>query len=218
MAHALHRHQPQRRRADPTHWARRLGRPHPLERNTRQTRSWRPTRRWYELLDPTRWRDQSWRDPWLFVDPIDGDFRVLITARSRQALQTAPASSAHARSPDLVHWEVLPPLTPPGDFAPGRVPQLVRLDGSLPDPLLVSRARTTPRHGGNGSAAHGVTGTLRLFRDRRSTVPIRRATTPIAGTDGLGPLYAGKLVESGAHRAGRSWPSAAPETVTSSAS
>ena len=23
-------------------------------------------RRWYELLDRTRWRDQSWRDPWLF--------------------------------------------------------------------------------------------------------------------------------------------------------
>ena len=27
--------------------------------------------RWYELLDQTRWRDESWRDPWLFQAPED---------------------------------------------------------------------------------------------------------------------------------------------------
>ena len=37
---------------------------------------------WYEVLEQGRWRDQSWRDPWLFRRPDDERFYALITARS----------------------------------------------------------------------------------------------------------------------------------------
>jgi hypothetical protein len=45
--------------------------------------------RWYELLDLTSWRDQSWRDPWLFRGRRDGAFHALITARRRPVPLTA---------------------------------------------------------------------------------------------------------------------------------
>ena len=67
--------------------------------------------RWYELLDLTRWRDQSWRDPWLFVEPDGAGVHVLLTARSPRGPADGAGVIAHARSADFVHWEVLPPLT-----------------------------------------------------------------------------------------------------------
>src|SRR4051812_31052659 len=84
--------------------------------------------RWYQLLDPSRWRDQSWRDPWLFHGG-DGAVHALITARSPLGPTDGGGVVAHARSRDLVEWEVLPPLVPPGEFAQVEVPQLVQLDG-----------------------------------------------------------------------------------------
>jgi beta-fructofuranosidase len=81
--------------------------------------------RWYEQLDLRRWRDQSWRDPWLFVGD-DGLVHALITARSPEGPADGAGVVAHARSEDFVDWEVLPPLAGPGEFAQVEVPQLVR--------------------------------------------------------------------------------------------
>ena len=47
----------------------------------------------------------------------------------RTATPMAQVCVGHARSGDLVEWEVLPPLTEPGDFAQVEVPQLVRVHG-----------------------------------------------------------------------------------------
>jgi beta-fructofuranosidase len=84
--------------------------------------------RWYEQLDRTRWRDQSWRDPWLFAGD-DGLVHALITSRSPDGPADGAGVVAHARSANLVDWEVLPPLTAPGEFAQVEVPQLVRVGG-----------------------------------------------------------------------------------------
>jgi beta-fructofuranosidase len=149
--------------------------------------------RWYELLDRARWRDQSWRDPWLFVDPREGDFRVLITARSREGAADGAGVLAHARSSDLVHWEVFQPLTPPGEFAQVECPQLIALE----DRYLIlfsclaedhSAARKERLRGG------GAPGTY-VFSAPNLEGPYSASAAPIAHANGLGPLYAGKLIE-----------------------
>ena len=85
--------------------------------------------RWYEVMGHGRWHDQSWRDPWLFRSPDDGLFHVLVTARSPHGEPDGAGVVGHARSGDLIEWEVLPPLTEPGEFAQVEVPQLVWLQG-----------------------------------------------------------------------------------------
>ena len=57
---------------------------------------------WYEVLEQGRWRDQSWRDPWLFRHPEDGLFHALITARSPLGPPDGAGVIAHARSADLI--------------------------------------------------------------------------------------------------------------------
>lgn len=150
--------------------------------------------RWYETLDLSRWRDQSWRDPWMFRTGTDDFIHALITARSPDGPSDGAGVVAHARSLDLVSWEVLPPVTDPGDFAQVEVPQLVPVGGSYS--ILVSclaedhsRDRLA-RIGGNGQ-----TGTF-VFSSTEMLGGYRAASEPVAGTDGaLGTLYAGKIVQ-----------------------
>jgi beta-fructofuranosidase len=167
---------------DLTHWAKHPANP-VLEADGR----------WYELLARERWRDQSWRDPWLFVDPLDGRFRVLITARSREGAVDGAGVLAHARSSDLVHWEVLPPLTPPGEFAQVECPQLIPLEDRyliLFSCLAEDQSALRTQRLRNG----GVTGTY-VFSAPELGGPYSSSAKPIAHSNGLGPLYAGKLVE-----------------------
>jgi beta-fructofuranosidase len=150
--------------------------------------------RWYELLDPTRWRDQSWRDPHLFVDPIEQTLRVLVTARSREGAADGAGVLAHARSTNLVEWEVLPPLTPVGEFGQVECPQLIPLE----DRYLIlfsclCEDHSTPRRQRVGNRA--VTGTY-VFSSPELEGPYSASVAPIAGLSHFGPLYAGKLVGS----------------------
>jgi beta-fructofuranosidase len=150
--------------------------------------------RWYELLDPARWRDQSWRDPWLFRHPGDGSFHVLITARSRAGASDGAGVVAHARSLDLVDWEVLPPLTAHGEFAQVEVPQLVRLNGRY-EILVSCLAEDHSRDRITRLGTRGQTGTF-VFSSEQLLGPYSNAEGPLAPPDGpLGTLYAGKLVE-----------------------
>jgi beta-fructofuranosidase len=150
--------------------------------------------RWYELLDLSRWRDQSWRDPWLFTDPGDGTVACLITARSPDGDPDGAGVVARARSSDLVHWDVLPPVTEPGEFAQVECPQLVAVnDRHL---LLYSchaEDHSAARVGRLGD--RGPTGTY-VFSSPEKHGPYAPSDSPITAPDPtLGPLYAGKLVE-----------------------
>jgi beta-fructofuranosidase len=149
---------------------------------------------WYELLDLTRWRDQSWRDPWICRDPADGSFHALITARSPLGRADGAGVVAHARSGDLVEWEVLPPLTEHGEFAQVEVPQLVRLNGRYE--LLVScLAEDHSRQRLERIGLPGRTGTF-AFTAEDLFGPYSPPDGPLAASDGpLGTLYAGKLIE-----------------------
>ena len=79
--------------------------------------------RWYEKLDLDIWHEEAWRDPWVFR--YDGAFHALITGRANYGPADSRGVIAHARSLDLVNWEVLPPITSPGLFAQMEVPQVI---------------------------------------------------------------------------------------------
>ncbi len=150
--------------------------------------------RWYELLDLARWRDLSWRDPWVFRDPADGSFHALITARSPVGRADGAGVVAHACSSDLVDWELLPPLTAHGEFAQVEVPQLVRVNDRYE--LLVScLAEDHSRQRLERIGAPGRTGTF-AFTAEDLFGPYSPPDGPLAAPDGpLGTLYAGKLID-----------------------
>jgi len=150
--------------------------------------------RWYELLDQGRWRDQSWRDPWLFRHGDDEMFHALITARSRSGPPDGAGVLAHARSTNFTEWEVLPPLTDSGEFAQVEVPQLVQLDGRN----VILFSCLAEDHSGMRLKRLGVpgrTGTF-TFSARHFSGPYAPGDAPVTTHDGrLGTLYAGKLIE-----------------------
>jgi beta-fructofuranosidase len=150
--------------------------------------------RWYDLLDLTRWRDQSWRDPWLFVDEDDGSIHVLITARSPEGSPDGAGVIAHARSDDFVHWEVLPPLTDPGDFAQVEVPQLIRGEGRC-SVLISCLAEDHSEERRERIAATGTTGTFVFSADDFDGCYQAGAEAVRPVDEQPGQLYAAKLVE-----------------------
>ena len=121
---------------------------------------------------------------------------MLITARSRDGAADGAGVVAHARSSDLVDWDVLPPLTLPGDFAQVECPQLISLEARyliLFSCLAEDHSAARTRRLGN----HGATGTY-VFSAPTLDGPYSASETPIRTSKRrLGPLYAGKLVESG---------------------
>ncbi len=108
--------------------------------------------RWYESVDDTQWPDEAWRDPWVFRAP-DDSWHMLVTARARTGPHDDRGVIGHARSHDLVDWEVLAPLSRPGaGFGQLEVPQLAVVNGR--GVLLFSclgaqlARRSEPRDGG----------------------------------------------------------------------
>jgi len=63
--------------------------------------------RWYEELDHDVWRDQAWRDPWVFPDSGGAGFHALLTARAVSGAPDARGVIGHAWSANLVDWEVV---------------------------------------------------------------------------------------------------------------
>ncbi|WP_112237478.1 glycoside hydrolase family protein [Kribbella monticola] len=70
--------------------------------------------RWYEKYDGSAWFDEAWRDPWVFEDPGGDGWHMLITGRANHGPVDDRGVVGHARSRDLLHWEVQPPLSEPG--------------------------------------------------------------------------------------------------------
>jgi beta-fructofuranosidase len=145
--------------------------------------------RWYETLDLEAWNDEAWRDPYVFPDPGGDGWHMVITARARDGDPAGRGVIGHARSDDLLEWEVGPPLTAPCGFGQLEVPQVARVDGRhflvfscWPDRMdAARRARWT---GGGVWIAPGES---------------LLGPWDIAGAEPLGhpSLYAGRLVENG---------------------
>jgi beta-fructofuranosidase len=90
--------------------------------------------RWYETLDTRVWLNEAWRDPWVLRDPAGDGWHMLITARARHGPRMSRGVLGHARSADLLSWEVQPPLTTPAGFGQLEVPQVTMIGGR---PVLV---------------------------------------------------------------------------------
>lgn len=147
----------------------------------------------YERLDRTRWRDEAWRDPWIFRDPSGNGFHAYFTARASFGPEDGRGVVGHARSSDLLDWELLPPVTEPGDFAEMEIPQLVEIGGryylffsTLADAHSAwRRARV---------AGPAPSGTHYLAADSPFG-PFGATTEEFLVGDELGSLYGGKAIE-----------------------
>ena len=70
----------------------------------------------HEMLDLDMWHDQAWRDPWMYADTTDGHVHVFVTARANEGERYDRGVLGHARSRDLLTWEMLPSITAPPGF------------------------------------------------------------------------------------------------------
>ena len=91
--------------------------------------------RWYKTLDEDRTASETWRDPFVFRDPDGDGWHMLVTARLKGTARYDDGVLAHARSHDLVTWEVQPPVSgDPSGFGQIEVPQVRMVEGR---PVLV---------------------------------------------------------------------------------
>lgn len=146
--------------------------------------------RWYELLDLDAWFDQAWRDPWVFRDD-KGIFHAFITARTKAGPKDARGVIAHARSKDLLKWEVLPPVTEPGEFGYLEVPQVEKFSGHYYMLFSVTanifsdarKASSAPESGTHYLVAENLLGPYELTKNE------------FMQGDAHGSLYSGKFIK-----------------------
>ncbi len=101
-------------------------------------------RTWYKTLDlappgttgpDPATASETWRDPLVLPDPAGDGWHMLLTARAVGAGRNDDGVVAHARSRDLLTWEVGPPRSAPGTgFGQLEVVQSKVIDGR---PVLV---------------------------------------------------------------------------------
>lgn len=149
--------------------------------------------RWYELLDRQIWHDQAWRDPWIFKSPQDGKFHAFITARVNTGKPDERGVIGHAVSDDLLRWQVLPPVTTPGDFGHMEVPQLSHI-GDRYYLLFSTSTGATSAQRVQRTGLPRVTGTHYLVAED-PLGPFTFTSDKFLVGDPLGKFYAGKLVQ-----------------------
>jgi len=88
-----------------------------------------PDPRWYRTLDEDAAVSETWRDPFVFRDAGGDGWHMLITARANDAPRLRDGVLAHARSADMLTWELQAPLTEPAGFGQIEVPQVRCVDG-----------------------------------------------------------------------------------------
>jgi beta-fructofuranosidase len=93
-----------------------------------------PDARWYRTLARHRELSCTWRDPFVFADPDGDGWHMLITARATAVPRLQSGVLAHARSADMLSWELQPPLSRPAGFGELEVAQVRMVEGR---PLLV---------------------------------------------------------------------------------
>jgi beta-fructofuranosidase len=89
----------------------------------------------YENLSDSEWREEAFRDPWVFPNPDGPGWHMLITARMNQGPTDDRGVVGHAWSPDLIRWELRAPLSASGQgFGQLEVTQVEVVDGQ---PILL---------------------------------------------------------------------------------
>jgi beta-fructofuranosidase len=164
---------------DLMHWERDQGNPL-LEVDTR----------WYEPQSTERKEAQAWRDPYVVYSSDEEAYYMFLSARVNAGPHDGRGVIGLARSTNLLSWEVLPPVTTPGNFTEMEVPQVVPLNGRYY--LLFCTAKHAAARSASVGAG-GWWGTHYLVADRL-TGPYRPLTDVPLVADAIGTYYAGKLV------------------------
>jgi beta-fructofuranosidase len=91
----------------------------------------------YERLDQNdlegsaktlEWKEEGWRDPWVFFDERDNLWHMLVTARLKGGKSLNRGTVGHAVSSDLEMWSIKEPLAGPTGFAQLEVFQIVKVE------------------------------------------------------------------------------------------
>lgn len=146
--------------------------------------------RWYETIEQSKWHDEAWRDPWVFRH--DGMFHATITARVNNGHRLGRGVVAHARSHDLLDWEVLPPITEPDGFGQTEVSQVIRYENRWYLVFCSDTATQSTRRRTNGPGS----GTYYLSADDPLGPFALKDAKPLS-VDRPGSTYAGRLVDLG---------------------
>ncbi|MFC2135416.1 glycosyl hydrolase family 32 [Bacteroidota bacterium] len=147
--------------------------------------------KYYEILDLYAWHDQAWRDP--FVFRYNNSFHAFITARVNCGPVNGRGVIAHAESDDLINWNVLPPVTEPGEFGQLEVPQLVEINKKF---ILIfsTAAEHHSRQRLMRTNIIPVTGTHYLCANN-PLGPFKYSTDQFLVGDKVGSLYSGKMIQ-----------------------
>lgn len=144
------------------------------------------------------WDGRALRDPWVMADPSGSGWLMYFTARVNRGDElNARGAIGMARSDDLNHWTLLPPVYAGGDFGQLEVPQVFAIEGRWYCVFCTAAVHWSTAYAAQVAAAgHGtpVTGTHYLVADSHLG-PWAVAEGPFL--DGALPCrrYAGKLVE-----------------------
>jgi len=146
--------------------------------------------RWYEPQSAERRETQTWRDPYVVYSSVEEAYYMFLSARVNSGPHDGRGVIGLARSTDLFSWEVLPPVSLPGDFTEMEVPQLVPLNGRYYLLFCAARhaaARLTPAQDGGWYGTHYLVAS-------KLTGPYYSLTDEPLVADAIGTYYAGKLV------------------------
>ena len=148
--------------------------------------------RWYERLHDG-FREEAWRDPWVWHEPTTGRFHMLLTARANHGPLDGRGVVGHAVSDDLRTWEALPPVSEPGQFVHLEVPQLLHLGGAWRVAFcLTAGDHSAARRGRPGFAAEGGT---HILTGPGPLGPFHLDDGPFLLGDPEASLYAGRFLE-----------------------
>ncbi len=166
--------------------------------------------RWYETAATSNWRDESWRDPWVFKSD-DGRWHMLVTARGLEGDVYERAVVGHAVADELGEWQVLPPVSDLGaGFGQIEVTQPLIIDGehwvmfSCLSPDMAPRLRDDAGTGGVWIAPGASDiGPWRIDEARQITDDRAYAGRVITDRNGVDQFLAFALYDSaGAFRGG----------------
>lgn len=83
----------------------------------------------FRLDAPEDYEPDDWRDPFVFFDEAEGNYKMLLAARKRGLPRGRAGCTALAVSDDLLRWEVRQPLWVPEAYYTHECPDLFRMGG-----------------------------------------------------------------------------------------
>jgi len=147
---------------------------------------------YYDTLNLEDWKDESWRDPWLYYDEDKALYHMLVTSRTNQGPADGRGAIGHAISSNLSDWHVQKPLFAPGFFGEIEVPQLEKIDDKFYLFFSVSN-RYISEKGKNVLDAFPLTAMAYVTSEKQDGPYDEKSFTILQGDD-FGSLYAGRVV------------------------